>query len=165
MARRRALTGGLIATVIAAAAIAALPADGASGPVTLSFLDVSVRATPVLAAAEGEPRPGDRLFLADALYTWHGGRRGQRAGSTTATLTFMSPFGKRGATADLTGQVFLRGGSIRTAGVVQLREGPSHFVLPIVGGTGRYAGARGTIESRDLDSSGKRSALIVHLIS
>ena len=153
----------VLAICIAAAAVAVAEAS-ASDPATLSFLDVSVRSTPAFDASQGEPRPGDRVFLTDALYAWHGAHRGARAGSIASTLTFMSPFGRHGATVDLSGQLFLHGGSLRVDGVVQVLPGPNHFVLPIVGGTGSYAGARGTVDLRDLGASGDRSALIVQLV-
>ena len=109
----------VLAICIAAAAVAVAEAS-ASDPATLSFLDVSVRSTPAFDASQGEPRPGDRVFLTDALYAWHGARRGARAGSIASTLTFMSPFGRHGATVDLSGQLFLHGGSLRVDGVVQV---------------------------------------------
>jgi hypothetical protein len=77
----------------------------------------------------------------------------------------MSAFGRRGATVDLVGQLFLHGGSLRVEGVVQVRPGPNHFVLPIVGGTGTYAGARGTVDLKDIGTSGDRSALVIHVIA
>jgi hypothetical protein len=147
-----------------AAAVAATQATGAAGPSTLSFLDVSVRSTPAFDAGRGEPRPGDRVFLADVLYAWRGSHRGARAGSIASTLTFMSPFGKRGATVDLAGQLFLRGGALRVEGVVHVVPGPNHFVLPIAGGTGSYAGARGTVDLKDIGAGGDRSALVVRLV-
>ena len=151
------------ALVALAAAVTATQATGARRTTTLSFLDVSVRSTPAFDAGQGEPRPGDRVFLTDVLYTWHGAHRGVRAGSIASTLTFMSAFGRRGATVDLAGQLFLHGGSLRAEGVVQVRPGPNHFVLPITGGTGTYAGARGTVDLRDIGTSGDRSALVIHL--
>ncbi len=154
----------VLALCVVAAVVAVGRAGGASGPATLSFLDVSVRSTPAFDAGQGEPRPGDRVFLTDALYAWHGSHRGARAGSIASTLTFMSPFGRHGATVDLSGQLFLHGGSLRVDGVVQVLPGPNHFVLPIVGGTGSYAGARGTVDLTDLGASGDRSALVIHLL-
>ncbi len=154
----------ILAICLLASAISAVQAAGAGRPATLSFLDVSARSTPAFDAGQGEPRPGDRVFLTDELYFWHGSHRGARAGSVASTLTFMSSFGKRGATVDLAGQLFLRGGSLRVDGVVHVLPGANHFVLPIVGGTASYAGAAGTVGLQDIGSSGDRSALVVRLI-
>jgi hypothetical protein len=151
-----------VALLALTAAVTAVQATGAGEPTTLSFLDVSVRSTPAFDAGHGDPRPGDRVFLADALYTWNGTHRGARAGSIASTLTFMSAFGSHGATVDLSGQLFLHGGSLRVEGVVQVRPGPNHFVLPIIGGTGKYTGAGGTVDLKDIGTSGDRSALTVH---
>ena len=61
----------------AAVALLASAASAAGGPTTLRCLDLSV----------GEPRPGDRVYLHDALYAWHGTKRGARVGRAEATLT------------------------------------------------------------------------------
>ncbi len=148
----------LAATMLLAAQASAAP------PSTLRFLDVSVEATPAFDAGTGAPRPGDRIYLHDSLYRWDGVKRGARAGSVRATLTFMSSFGDHGATAELSGQLFLAGGSIWVDGVVHVSGGPSRFNLAILGGTGRFAGARGVLSIRDLVPNGDRSAMILHLL-
>ena len=153
-------------TLLAASAAAMLLAAQASAaaPTTLRLLDVSVGATPAFDAGTGDPRPGDRVYLRDALYRWEGAKRGARAGSIDATLTFMSSFGPHGATAEISGQLFLAGGSLRVGGVVHLSGGPSRFDLPILGGTGRFAGAGGVLHSRDLVPTGDRSAVTLDLL-
>jgi hypothetical protein len=153
-------------SVAAALAALAVPVGAAAtpGPATLRLLDVSVSATPAFDAGTGEPRPGDRVYLHDALYAWQGTKRGARAGRTEATLTFTSSFGRKGATGEVSGQLFLRGGSIRVDGLVHVSEGPSDFELPVIGGTGRFAGARGVLHVRDLDADGNRSAMTVRLL-
>jgi hypothetical protein len=131
----------------------------------MHLLDLSETSTPAFDAGTGEPRPGDRVFLRDGLYAWQGAKRGARVGSADSTLTFMSAFGAHGATVELSGQLFLHGGSLRVEGVGQVGgHGPSRFTLPIVGGTGSYAGARGTLELRDLGSSGDKSVLDIQLL-
>jgi Dirigent-like protein len=153
--------------VLAAGAAVALLASGASaagGPTTLRFLDLSVGETPAFDAGVGEPRPGDRVYLHDALYAWHGTKRGARVGRAEATLTFTSSFGRAGATVEVSGQLFVGGGSIRVDGLVHVSEGPSDFELPVIGGTGRFVGARGVLHVRDLDADGNRSAMAVRLL-
>jgi hypothetical protein len=157
-ALRLVLAAGTAAVVLAAGASAA------GGPTTLRFVDVSVGETPAFDAGVGEPRPGDRVYLHDALYSWHGKTRGARVGRAEATLTFTSSFGPAGASAEVTGQLFLRNGSIRAGGYVRLAEGPSSFDLPVLGGTGGFAGARGVLHVRDLDADGNRSAMTVRLL-
>ena len=142
----------------------AAQASAATGPSALRYLDVSVGATPAFDAGTGDPRPGDRVYLRDALYSWHGDKRGAIAGHVLATLTFMSSFGAGGATAEISGQLFLVGGSLRAEGIVHISGGPSRFELPVVGGTGRFVGARGSLRVRDLIASGDRSAMTVRLL-
>lgn len=137
---------------------------GAAGTPQVLHLDLSETSTPAFDAGTGEPRPGDRVFLKDGLYAWKGAKRGARVGSVDSTLTFMSTFGARGATVEVSGQMFLHGGSLRVEGIGRVGPGPNRFTLPIVGGTGSYAGARGTVELRDLGSSGDKSVLDIHLL-
>ncbi len=153
-----------LATGVAAAFLGGSGAGAADAPQVLHLLDLSETSTPAFDAGTGEPRPGDRVFLRDGLYAWKGTKRGARVGSVTSTLTFVSAFGAHGATIELAGQLFLHGGSLRVEGIGQVGQGPSRFTLPIVGGTGSYAGARGTVELRDLGSSGDKSVLDVHLL-
>ncbi len=131
---------------------------------TLHLLDVSQASTPAFDAGTGAPRPGDRVFLRDALFTWKAGRRGAPAGHIDSTLTFHSPFGRNGATAEIGGQLFLAGGSLLAEGIVRITEGPNRFTLAIVGGTGIYAGAQGTLTSRDIGASGDKSTVDIRLL-
>lgn len=156
------LAGALAAG--AAATFVALPAGAGGAPTMLHFLDVSVGATPAFDAGHGAPRAGDRVYLRDALYTWNGAKRGDRAGHVEATLTFMSAFGRSGAAVDITGQVLLAGGSLRVEGIARVTTGLSRFALPVVGGTGIYAGARGELHVRDLAPRGDKSAFDLRLL-
>jgi len=76
----------------------------------------------------------------------------------------MAPFGRSGATAEIAGQVFLAGGPLRVDGIVHISGGRNGFELPVVGGTGRFVGARGSLQVRDLNRDGDRSAVIVRLL-
>lgn len=150
----------------AALVIASGPAGAATNRPLLHMLDVSVRSTPATGVATGgPPSPGDRVFAVDELYAWKGGSPGAHLGHIASTLTFMSRFGRAGATVELNGQMFLRRGSPLVEGIGQVMPGPNHFTLPIIGGTGTYAGARGSIELRDLDACGDRSDITLHLLA
>lgn len=151
------------AAVVALAAIAATSTAAAQNPKTLHFLDLSEGSTPAFDAGHGIPRPGDRVFLHDGLYTWQHGRKGTRAGHGDATLTFMSGFGRSGATVEIAGQLFIPGGSIVIGGIGHVKQGANTFTLSILGGTGNYAGARGTVDLRDIAPSGDKSAVDIHL--
>jgi hypothetical protein len=149
----------------AAASVGASQATGAGTARVMHLLDVSESATPAFDAGHGMPRPGDRVFLQDGLYAWKGAKRGARVGRADATLTFTSAFGPHGVAADISGQVYLHGGSLRVEGMGQIVPSePSRFTLPIVGGTGAYAGARGVLLIRDLSASGDKSAFDIRLL-
>lgn len=144
----------------------AVPAlSAAAGPRTIHLLDL-VQKQDITFDASGKagPKPGDQVFSHDAVYRYDKGVRGAKAGTVQAILTFIGKPTKAGLTADITGQVFLAGGSVRFDGVSRFGNGPARFTLAIVGGTGIYAGARGTVEGRDLDSTGNRSSLDLHLL-
>lgn len=152
--------------VLVAAALLALPAGASSGPTTMHLLDVSVGDTPAFDAGHGTPRPGDRVFLNDALYAWNGAHRGARVGHVDSELQFRSTFSHKGASADITGQVYLPGGSVLVDGIGFIPStGPASFTLPVIGGTGKYIGARGELDTRDLASGGNKTAFELHLLT
>lgn len=154
-----------LAALTAPASFAAGQASAGTGSTVLHLLDLTQKATPAFDAGTGDPRAGDRLFLTDGLYAWKGAKRGARVGRVESTLTFMSRFGTRGATVEISGQMFLGSGSLFVQGIGRVTEGPSHFTLPIGGGTGRYAGARGVIDIRDIGRSGDKSSVDIHLLA
>ncbi|MGZ4393045.1 MAG: hypothetical protein ACXVRK_13155 [Gaiellaceae bacterium] len=165
MKHRTLVTVGALA-VLAAAALLALPAGASSGPTTMHLLDISVSDTPAFDAGHGAPRPGDRVFLNDALYAWDGAHRGARVGHVDSELQFRSTFGRKGASADITGEIYLLGGSVAVDGIGFIpSEGPASFSLPVIGGTGKYIGARGELDTRDLASGGSKAAFDLHLLA
>lgn len=154
--------------LVACLAALLVPAVGsAAGPRTIHLLDLVLKQSTTFAPnAKAGPKPGDQAFSHDAVYRYDGAVKGAKVGTVEAILTFISKPDKSGLlTADITGQVFLAGGSLRFDGISKFGNGPSHVTLAIVGGTGTYAGARGTLEIRDLDSTGMRSALDIHLLA
>jgi len=157
--------GGLAG--LGAAALLALPAGASSVPTTtMHLLDVSVGDTPAFDAGHGTPRPGDRVFLNDTLYAWDGAHRGRRVGHVDSELQFRSTFGRKGASVDITGQIYLPGGSVAVDGIGFIpSEGPASFTLPVIGGTGKYIGARGELDTRDLAGSGSKTAFDLHLLT
>lgn len=156
----------LLVALAAGAATLVLGAGAATAgtPRVIHLLDLSEGATPAFDAGTGAPRAGDRVFLRDGLYAWKGSKRGARVGHVEATLTFLSAFGARGATVEISGQMFLPGGSLRVDGLGRVTQAANRFTLPVVGGTGVYAGARGTVNLRDVGADGGKSIVDVHLL-
>jgi hypothetical protein len=74
--------------------------------------------------------------------------------------TFVTGFGQdfsHKARVLFVAQLFLRGGTILVQGYGRVNaDGPSKLTFPIVGGTGRYAGVRGSIDVRNLSESKTR---------
>jgi hypothetical protein len=140
-------------------------AAGRSAPTELDLLDVSGAGVPVGDASKHpNPHPGDQVLLTDALYRWDGAHRGARVGHVYATLSFRSGFSKTGAKVSIVGQLFLPSGSLLVEGFTTLSNGAAGFTLPVIGGTGVYAGSRGTLTTHDIGSNGSKSTMIVRLI-
>ena len=97
------------------------------------------------------PRPGDQLQIVDTLYKWSGSKRGAKVGHTNGILTFMTLTGGQGGTAMVNAQITLPAGTVIVEGIIRFPgSGPAHFTLPIVGGSGSYDNARGTVNIRDI---------------
>jgi len=76
---------------------------------------------------------------------------------TWITTIVIAPFG----TASVKSTTSVPGGTIRGAGAVNFANTASTF--RVLGGTGRYANARGTISLRNLDANGKRGLGVYRL--
>ena len=157
---------GLVLAVLAvlAAALGASGASGLSSPKTFSLLDISSNdVQPINGFTFNRaPQGGDAFAIKDTLYKWAGTKKGAPAGRVQGIGTFITGFGPdftQNATVLFMAQAFLQGGSILVEGyATQRANGPSKFTLPIIGGTGIYANARGTVTVRDLgDGQGNNS--------
>ena len=103
------------------------------------------------------PQIGNRIAFSGSFYRRAGTKRGKRIGPFDALVTVTSPHW-----GYLTATGILPGGSILVAG----RSPP--FDLPIeryavIGRTGRYAGASGTLAVRDIRNT-NNSALVFRLL-
>jgi hypothetical protein len=120
-------------------------AAGGSGK-TINFIEVGRPAEDRFIDHNGNqrPDPGDSFMATEDLYRWAGVKRGAHLGRSEVICTLATR-----SAGHCTGTFFLPGGTIQAAGYVQLESGPVDKVA-IVGGTGIYAGARGTFTSRDI---------------
>ena len=134
-----------IALGAALLAVPAHAADGAgSGSLTIRLLSTNGKATIVTdRAPKGVPSKGDVVrettTLRNAVRQF-GKAKGAVVGSDVAVYTFVSS-----TAANVRATVKLPGGTLR--GTARI-EGTTVPVLKVVGGTGRFAGARGTGEVR-----------------
>lgn len=152
------------ALVALSAAVWALSASAVDGPRTFSLLEVDI---PKNDHALGDfrfdrpPTGGDQFVVTNALYD-----KGTRVGRVRVLHTFVTGFGPRfthRATMLFVAQLYLQGGTMLVEGYGQVNpDGPSKLRFPIVGGTGRYASARGYLDVRNL--SERKTKLYVHLL-
>jgi hypothetical protein len=115
------------------------------------------------------PRPGDRFAFKSGLYKWAGAKRGARIGRDEGICTFIrvptSSTGGFSASAHCAAGMHLPAGEVLLEGFVQFGEGPATFDIPIVGGTGSYASARGYVHIHDLGGGDiGHSSLTFHII-
>jgi hypothetical protein len=153
---RRTATKALILLYAAlpAAAVAAT-ASAAQQPATVLHLLAIETGTLASTPGEAEPGFGDRIALHQDFYRWHGRAGGKRIGSGDVTGIVT-----REAIA-FSAVAHLPGGTLELLGVATPARVNTYAV---VGGTGRYAGARGEMVARALggESSG-RQALTIRL--
>jgi allene oxide cyclase-like protein len=157
----RLLTLGL--AVLVAAAVWSLSASATGGPTTITLVEVSV---PKNDRPFGDftfdsaPVAGDEFVSKNALYD-----HGSRVGHSEILHTFVTGFGPKfthKATILFVAQVFVPRGTLLVQGYAPVSpNGPSRLTLPIVGGTGAYAGARGFLNV--LKVTGSKSTLEFHL--
>lgn len=149
-----------LTAVVVATAVVAGTGSAITSPTVIRALEVSTSE----ASLDGteEPKAGDRFYATSALYAWAGTRRGKRIGRDEVLCTFTTVHFERGvASAFCTAEFFLPGGSISAQAFLRFVDRPQRFPVPVTGGTGTYANARGWIDIRDLASG--NSALVFHL--
>jgi hypothetical protein len=137
-----ALTATCVAAVFAVAAAAAPAAE--SGRV-IRFIEVDNERADRFVDADHNNRAslGDSFAGSLKLYAWaEGGGRGKRIGHAEILCTFASA-----NSAFCQGAFFLPGGRIEGQGYTKLA---GTVKVVVTGGTGAYAGARGTFTSRQI---------------
>ena len=159
----------LLPAALAVLAVLVSPASALTTPQTFSLLDVTESSQPIAGFDfNRQPQPGDRFAFTDGLYKWAGTKRGARVGSAEVLCTFTKiTEGEQqfAATALCTGQFYLPAGSVLAQGFIHFTDGPGRFTIPIVGGTGLYANARGFLKIRDLGNGNEdKSNIEFHLM-
>ena len=112
-------------------------------------------------APKGYPNKGDVVretaTLRNAVAQF-GRPKGAIVGSDVwITTIVIPPFGKAGVKATTT----VPEGTIHAVGVVTATQMTGTF--RVVGGTGKYAGARGTLSLRNINASGSRAVIVYRL--
>ena len=138
--------------LLLAAIVAASPASAASSRSGLTVVRV---VSTVISKHDRDVAPkgwsaGDSVAFSDKLtnaVAQFGRSKGVRVGSDQGVVRFV----KRGVIT-LTGTATLPDGTIRIKGRISPR--PHGYVVPVSGGTGRYASARGTVKVVNMSKDG-----------
>ena len=114
------------------------------------------------------PRPGDQFAFKSGLYKWAGTKRGARVGRDEGHCTFVRVAGNEqhlALDAHCAASFFLARGTIVVEAFLTLPEGPLNSDVPVIGGTGAYANARGFVHIRDLGNGDSgHTSLTFHLL-
>jgi hypothetical protein len=145
-----------LGTLVSALPVAASERSSEASSLTIRLISTpgrtSVKDVPPQTLGQGTPSKGDtisgtsKLFNAVAQF---GRPKGAKVGGDTYVFTFTSA-----TTATVRGTVTLPGGTLRIGGALALPNTSGR--VPIVGGTGAFAGARGFCQSREI--TGERSS-------
>ena len=142
------------AAVLLAVAAAAGPAHAGTLTITVTSVALSAKTTDV--DPKGTSK-GDTIVMRDRLLNasrQFGRAKGERVGSDHGTMTFTGAH-----SATFSGVASLPGGTLRISGrVAPVSAG---LVIPVTGGTGRFAGARGYV----LVGHGNKTALNVYTLT
>jgi hypothetical protein len=159
----------LIAVALPTAAVSVSAAPALDKPRTFTLLEVEGRFVELGRWESDAPRGGDQFTLSNTLYRWNGPRgKGARVGRDRVLITFLSGFGEKfthRATVLVTAQAYLPDGTVLVEGYGTIPPGaPAKLKLPVIGGTGVYANARGYLTVRNLRGGESRSRLDFHLV-
>ena len=159
----------LLGALVVMLSIAVTGASGIDRPQTFSLLEVGIGNDTLLGGSEqGPPKPGDGFVSTSGLYKWAGRTRGARIGRDEVTCTFLRVSATEqhfSADAHCTAEAFLPAGTILIEAILHFTDGPGRFEVPVIGGTGAYANARGFVRVRDLGNGEiGRTNLEFHLL-
>lgn len=159
-----------VAVLALSVAVWSTAASALDEPRTFSLLEVDATEAPLGDFTfDQAPAPGDQFTETNVLYRWTGAKsKGARVGRDRVLLTFVTGFGAKfshRATILATAQIYLPDGTLMAMGYGNVpADGPHSFTVPIVGGTGVYANARGYMTTQGLGNGRTpRTKLDFHL--
>jgi hypothetical protein len=129
------------AFLVLALAALAWPGAAQAESLTIQVTSIVIKVDSIDKRPKGASK-GDRIVYRDRLVNavrQFGKARGTHVGSDRGTMTFTSAH-----TARFDGSATLPGGTVRIKGPVRAVAGGS-IQIPVAGGTGRYADAKGTL--------------------
>ena len=160
-----------IAVLAASVAVWTASASALNSPRVIRVLDAPPGIDLPMGAFDFNQPPvgGDQFAFTHTLYRWAGTKQGARVGHLHVVGTFVTGFGPRfthHALMLFDAQAYLPGGSVMAEGYGGLNpDGPTRLTLPVIGGTGIYANARGQIKVRDLGNGNiNKTSIAIHLL-
>lgn len=141
-----------VPAALAAILIAISPTSAVTKPETLVLRGLPERFEPLQGfSADGLPSTGAQAVFTEQLHQLKGRKVGARVGRTEGLCTVIGTWkNSHRAPAYCAVSLSLPDGKILVAGFGPFPVGPSGSTVPIVGGTGAYANARGYVKVRDL---------------
>ena len=156
--RKGLVLASLVLGVLAVAAVSA----AAVKPQTINLLEVSTSFVGTGGLDESfssPPKVGQGFVIGSDFYKWKGTKRGARYGTLEVVCTFTKVGVKPGQESDFcSGAALLPGGQIALAGVIKQSK---RFDVPIVGGTGVYAGARGYVQVKEISDNNSADTFVI----
>lgn len=138
----------------------AASAGSAVKPRTINLLEVSTSFVGTGGLDEtfsGPPKAGQGFVIGSDFYRWSGAKRGAHYGTLQAVCTFTKIVGEN-VWQICTGSLLLPGGDLTVSGVIKQTE---RFNIPIVGGTGIYAGARGYVHVKGISDDNSADTIVI----
>jgi hypothetical protein len=133
--------GRLLLVLLGVAALLVPGAANGAKSLTIQVVSDAVSIRTVDSPPKGSANKGDRIVYRDNLTNpvrQFGRKKGAKVGSDRGVMTFTGP-----RSARYVGSTRLPGGTLKLRGKVT--GIPNGFSIPVVGGTGRYAGATGRL--------------------
>lgn len=152
----RRFVAALVAALAVLALLVASPASSQREPQVIRVLGIAEAFYPIRGFDEERaPTAGDSFSFEGSFYSWASRKR---VGRFQVLITVVTPrWGQLSATGSLPG------GTVIVAGRTPLFEVPLERYA-ITGGTGRYAGARGTLTVRILPGASDKNAMVFRLL-
>jgi hypothetical protein len=159
-----------VGALVSALVVAVTSASGLNRSQTFSLLEIDESDASVNLGFDFQrlPRPGDQFAFKSGLYKWAGTKRGARVGRDVGHCTFVRVAGDEQhllLDAHCAASFFLPTGSVLAEAFLRLPEGPLNADIPVIGGTGAYANARGVVHIRNLGTGDLgHTSLTFHLL-
>jgi hypothetical protein len=136
--KKLALFAAVSALLAASVAHAATPSGPGKPTVTLNYLEIQTNFAATATFTRNQPpKLGDRIWFHSELYKWNGTKRGAHVGHADVTVVILTR-----NIGEVTAVGHLPGGTIAILGQSRNQRVDT---FAVVGGTGRYATARGEL--------------------